>query len=429
MRACKQHPYKQVAIDDLEIDDVEDGKGATTAPSPISPLSICYMLMGSVIVMLATIAWRSAPHVSSSNTNTLDASAITDSEHHHEKREREEHQEPRLISIDTTDAFTYTSIDSSLFMEVFTAESPYEQNWPGHHLPHWAAKKINFDIPRGQEICFTHVGKAGGSTVGCSLGFSLHCHDHEVSSSSLLVKLVTHTFHKDVYNCDDDSGYFLFTVRDPIDRARSAFNYERPDDQDFHDHKEWAIRHSRFYSECPFYHIEDVVQNGLRDEGDAPKMCKKLALDALQGVDASEYGGPSHWYYNYQYYYEAIPSDSKVIVIRNEHIEEDIRSIEHLFSCNEKERLELAASMNTNTWSDQEDLYLSSESISILCQALCNEIQVYKKILYQALNMSQDQLRVSWRELEAKCPIQARAEECSDMMPDITEKIRENRGY
>ena len=106
-------------------------------------------------------------------------------------------------------------------------------------------------------------------------------------------------------------------------------------------------------------------------------------------------------------------------------MEDDIRGIEHLIGCNEEERLELAASMNVNTYSDQQDLYLSSESISILCQALCNEIQVYKRILSQALNVSQDQIRESLREL----PNQANAQECSDMMPDISDKLKENRGY
>lgn len=435
MRVCKQHQYKyqQVSVDNVE--DEEGSTAASSSPPTSSSLNTkpsLYMLISSV--MLVTITWLSASYISSSNS--LAASATAGSGYHHGEKQ-EEHQESQPTAVGTTNI--YTKIDSSLFEEVFAAESPFEQRWPGSHLPHWAVKAINFDIPREQEICFAHVGKAGGSTLGCSLGFSLHCHGHdhhdtaldEHVASSLLAKLTTHTFHKDVYNCDDDSGYFLLVIRDPIDRARSAFNYDRPDDQDFLDFKGWALRQSRFYSECPFYHMEDFVQNGLRDEGDAPTMCKRMAEDAIKGADVHHYGGPSHWYYNYQYYYEAIPpSQSKVIAIRNEHLEEDVRSIEHLFGCNENERLEVGSTENANTWSDQEDLYLSSESISILCQALCNEIQVYKKILNQALNMSQDQVRVSLRELEAKCPDQAIAEECSDAMPDISEKLRENiRGY
>jgi hypothetical protein len=217
-------------------------------------------------------------------------------------------------------------------------------------------------------------------------------------------------------------------IRDPIARSLSAFNYDRPGEDDFRLDHMWASQKSHFYYGCPFYHMEDFVQNGLREEGDASLRCKRWALGAIQGMDESDFQ-PDHWYYNYQYYLEGIPSDSKILTIRNEHIEEDIRSIENLFGCHEQERLVLAKSVNQNIWSDQSDLYLSDESISILCQALCNEIQIYKKILHQALNMSPDQLRVSLMELEAKCPNEAIAEDCSDAMPDISEKLRDNRGY
>jgi len=185
--------------------------------------------------------------------------------------------------------------------------------------------------------------------------------------------------------------------------------------------------------------MEDFVQNGLREEGEASDRCKRWAVDSLQGINVGNYESPEpeyeynkspdHWYFNYQYYFEAIPSDSKILTIRNEHIEEDIRSIENSFGCHEQERLALAKSMNKNTWSDQVDLHLSEESISILCKALCNEIQIYKKILYRALNISPDQLRMSMMDLEAKCPEEAIAEDCSDAMPDISEKLRDNRGY
>ena len=288
-------------------------------------------------------------------------------------------------------------------------------------------------------------GKAGGSTVGCSLGFSLHCgsgddsgdgddgYDDSVQikhlSTSLLAKLSTHAFHKNVYNCNDDSGYFLFVIRDPIARAWSAFNYDKTHWQGLPHRSPMGKRKAHFYYKCPFYHMEDFVQNGLREEGDASDRCKRWALDSLQGTSVGDHVSPGHWSYNYQYYLEAVPTDSTILVVRNEHMQEDIRFVEDLFGCQEQERLELAKSMNTNTQSDQADLYLSDESISILCQALCNEIQVYKKILHRALNMSQDQLRVSLMELEGKCPDEAIAEECSDAMPDISEKLRDYRGY
>ncbi len=331
---------------------------------------------------------------------------------------------------------------SANFVEISPEEvtSSHFLHW-SEEVPKWATKKVNFRVPREYEICFAHVGKAGGSTLGCSLGFLLHC-DNSIGadtavqaenenhpSSSLLAKLSTHYFHTDVYNCDDDAGYFLFVIRDPIDRALSAFNYNKPDETDFLHDTKWANRKAHFYFDCPFSHMEDFVQNGLRDVGDSPDRCKKVAIETLQGINHDNGHSPNHWYFNYQYYYEAIPSDSKILAVRNNHMEEDIRSIENLFECHEEDRLALATSVNTNTWSDEDDLYLSDASISILCQALCNEIQIYKKILRQALNLSHDQLRVSLMELETKCPHEAIAEECSDVIPDISEKLEKHRGY
>ena len=403
-----QHTYKRVSASDI---DTSDGN-VSAATTPLK-------MIGSIMMFslaFAAITWSSY---------TLTSTVIAN------------HSPPPS----STSSFSADNDVYNTFLEVSTAESPYEQHWPGSHLPDWAAKKINFNVRREQQICFTHVGKAGGSTVGCSLGFSLHCHSDEGGnggdndtvqtkhlSSSLLAKLSTHTFHKDVYNCDDDSGYFMLVIRDPIARALSAFNYDKPGDEDFRTDRQWANQKARFYYDCHFYHMEDFVQNGLREECETSDRCKRWARDAVQGTDTSD-DSPGHWYYNYQYYFEAVPSDSTILVIRNEHIQEDIRSAEDLFECQEQERLELAKSMNTNTWSDPDDLYLSDESISILCQALCNEIQVYKKILHRALNISQDQLQVSLMELNAKCPDEAIAEECLDEMPNISEKIRYNRGY
>ena len=119
-------------------------------------------------------------------------------------------------------------------------------------------------------------------------------------------------------------------------------------------------------------------KKNLREESETSDRCNRWALDAVQGSDES-YESRSLVCYNYQYYFEAVPSDSTILVIRNDHIQEDIRSAEDLFGCQEQERLELAKSMNTNTWSDQDDLYLylsvSDGSISILCQALATAMR------------------------------------------------------
>ena len=351
--------------------------------------------------------------------------------------------------------------------------SPYEARYPGSPLPSWARKKTYSDLPDDKGICFVHVGKgkwtddgivrrylfileilmdannshrdislasflfsvislssAGGSTLGCSLGFNLHCEDTVLKEeNSILYDMTSHVFHKNVYDCSDDSAYYLLSVRDPIARALSAFNYDRPDETSS---KRDLDRLGPFYLGCPFYHFNDLVKNGLTKHGQASNRCKHIAMNSLQGILPHNMG-PSHFEYNYQYYYEVLPEDANILVIRNEHIEVDWNSIEVLLSgSNEESSTHTNVSFartNVNTWIDQGDLYISPESITTLCQVLCNEIQVYKKILRSAQNLNEEEIHRSLIELMAKCPIEAVTDECPKPLPNISTKIEDNIGY
>lgn len=97
---------------------------------------------------------------------------------------------------------------------------------------------------------------AGGSAAGCALGFGLHCDGSIQQIDGVLPKRTSHLFHKDVYNCDDSDkeASYLFVVRDPIDRLRSAFNYDRPEVGD--DTSYYYRRFKPFYIDCPFWTVE-----------------------------------------------------------------------------------------------------------------------------------------------------------------------------
>ena len=159
-----------------------------------------------------------------------------------------------------------------LGMENDITASPYELNWPDWDLPAWAEKKeeAKYKVSADEEICFVHVGKTAGSTIGCLLGFSLHCQDTK-PVEGILVERTTHIFHGDVYDCRDDSSYFLFVVRDPIERARSAFNYDRP-------------KFGQFYH-CPFFEFEHFVEvlSGNADTSDL--RCRSIGQDAIIGTN------------------------------------------------------------------------------------------------------------------------------------------------
>ena len=302
--------------------------------------------------------------------------------------------------------------------------SPYEERFPKYELPYWAKKNLPYNdaIPPEHQICFVHVGKAGGSSVGCSLGFSLHCSTNDQTIYGLLSMLTTHVFHRGVYDCRDNAAYYLFVIRDPLARALSAFNYDRPD-SDAHQ----RLRKDKFYLECPFWTLEEMAQKGLVRSGDeaASDHCQWRAHEALRGT----YEYIAHWYFNYQYYFEFLPKNINILVIRNEHIVDDWNGIEVLLGGRDDSLKPTSLPQNNAHEKNSTDLYLSEESKLALCQALCNEIQVYKSILRNAKNLKEDDIQQSLKELKGSCPREALEENCLEKKPDIRDKIEDRRGW
>lgn len=153
-----------------------------------------------------------------------------------------------------------SQIDTVSLHEVQGAnvEQPFYQRWgptSNYKLPDFAVKSLNYNVDEKDSICFVHIGKTAGSTVGCYLGFSHHC-DETTELNGVMPMRTTHLFHTDVDNCYDDPAYFLFLVRDPLERAKSAFYYNRPD-PDCND-SEWET-YERYYTHCPFSTFEGEI--------------------------------------------------------------------------------------------------------------------------------------------------------------------------
>lgn len=321
------------------------------------------------------------------------------------------------------DAYSQTTTTSN--HKIYKYFSPYEQRFPKYKRPYWAEKTIpyNKNIPTDKQVCFVHVGKAGGSTVGCSLGFSLHCSSDGQNVPGLLPIITTHAFHRGVYDCQDDAAYYLFVIRDPLARIMSAFNYDRPESNQSKPKSE-LFRTEDFYVKCPFWTLEDVAQNGLLSNGSAPIECLRKARQALQGT--KEY--IPHWYFNYQYYYEFITPKKKILVIRNEHIVDDWNGIEALLGGRSNVLDQSLLPENNVHNKNSTDLYLSEESRIALCNVLCNEIQFYKTILRNAVNFMEEDVHISLEELRLQCPIESASDKCDAEEPDITEKIMDRKG-
>lgn len=335
-------------------------------------------------------------------------------------------EESRPLLYDGLEIYPYAPSKNTLHRGTYDYVSPYEQRFPNYKLTYGFKKTIpyNEDLPTDKQICFVHVGKAGGSTIGCSLGFSLHCSAKgQVIPNSLLPVLTTHTFHRGVYDCQDDAAYFLFVVRDPLARMLSAFNYDRPQENEKLPAKQ-LFHKKEFYLECPFWTLEEVAQNGLLNtDGKTSKLCRNRAHSAIIGTEQYI----PHWFFNYQYYYEFIPRNAKILVIRNEHIVDDYNGIELLLGGHDEVLNPSLLPENNVHDKNATDLYLSDDSKMALCRALCNEIQFYKKTLKSAVNFMEEDVMISLEELRQSCPVEAESDVCDEDIPDITEKIRDRK--
>jgi hypothetical protein len=59
-----------------------------------------------------------------------------------------------------------------------------------------------------------------------------------------------------------------------------------------------------------------------------------------------------------------------------------------------------------------DEKYLSSDSRKLVCEQLCDEIQVYKGLLYRAVNLNASQVEQSMDELRKSCPREADLPAC-----------------
>eukprot|EP00977_Amphora_coffeiformis_P007800 scaffold1697_cov180-Amphora_coffeaeformis.AAC.36 len=290
--------------------------------------------------------------------------------------------------------------------------SPYEYRWPGERLARWARKREDTIIqhlpPDDKTVCFAHIGKTGGSSLGCSLGFSLHCPKNPAelySPPGLLPLYTTNTVHNDVNDCPDNAPYYLFGLRDPLERVQSAYLYDRRsvEDQEDDDYGQYTL-----YVECPFYTLNDLALRGLAKNGNAPDFCKKRAYNAIRGNKRFGY----HLYYNHEHFLkETNALDSKILVIRTSHMRDDWNSAEVALGGENNVADEFPhANKGEGRTRLFDDNHLSPRARELLCEALCEEIQWYKKIIENAVNLSPDDKVQSLREIS--CPVQARAKKC-----------------
>ena len=309
-----------------------------------------------------------------------------------------------------------------------STESPYEQRHPGQKLPVWAKKKALSPPPDNNipEVCLVHIGKTAGSTLACMLGYDYEgCEDAHPLTQSLLTHATRHLLKNMFNDCPDHTPYYLFATRNPVERIQSWFAYERPVDSN----DKYYEQKKPLFVDCPFETLADLVERGLGQQSSSASgytvpECHQRALDAIQGkVPYSR-----HNYYNYRYYLDQATKTATTrnvqqqwYVIRSEHLRDDLNSVEaHLHSTVLRSsgspfQMGAVPQSNKSKYHAHDRKTLSPTAQQRLCQALCDEIQVYQLLLRRAINLTPAQVQESLQELRQTCPHEVALQQCDTL--------------
>ena len=242
-------------------------------------------------------------------------------------------------------------------------------------------------------------------------------------------------------NSLNDASTLLFSIRDPMDRIVSWFQYMHPQNclpsrpsaacnlkkQATAKDKEsynWGLT---MFEKC-FHDVNDMIKSIQNDLSTTKRVamkgdvnCTKLAIDTITGNGPP---GPSnHLYFNYHYYLnktstiikqqlleqqgaEAATKQKHIVVVRQDALWDDLRSIEYMLGGSFQRKFENEGPVVTHN----SELYpykakLDPELMPTLCCAIPNEITIYVNLISNAINIDPIDRISTIREFYTKCDI------------------------
>ena len=293
---------------------------------------------------------------------------------------------------------------------------------------------------------YVHVGKTGGTTLDSILRSncewywrSLYCWKafHAQGEETILSKLTLKTIHARPIEREEDLQFvehnittFLFTVRNPIDRAISSFYFDHPDNIPS-ESKMTAYVREIFYKRCfpdmetlstvlgnySTPHIISIphFENETRvDEYD----CFQNGKDVLEGIGEVVYNG--HLRKNYDFYMKQtidIFPWNEVFVVRTEEFEHDLKTLNaalydaHATALNYTHKSSALDHMTkqthgSETYKVKTNLYKKGKMV--ICCYLSKENQIFENLVRSASNLGMLEKDVYMNNLYDDCGIDNR---------------------
>lgn len=281
----------------------------------------------------------------------------------------------------------------------------------------------------GREITYIHVGKAGGSSSSCNVREAFpvvkkHCGTKHFpadgpSESAISRQVNCYTHYNDNMHCYDVNDSFVINTRNPFHRITSWYLYEHAWNEPWNNpgRAKTNPRCGVFMVSTCFDSWDELATVGLdgpeppsgtelRVGSDlTPEECSRWAWAAVRGDVPANY----HNVWNYDWYAHRLLEDERkeVFNLRVEHVDDDWRTIDKMVG-GTGDPLP-GADTPRNDASAKAHLPVSDKTVSEegrrnLCRALCEEIQIYKKLLVRAVNLREADVAQSMEELRATCP-------------------------
>jgi len=244
---------------------------------------------------------------------------------------------------------------------------------------------------------------------------------------------------------DSDKIVFLASIRNPITRFISAYNFEKARNE------RWVQLTFPLFRRCfpNSVPIEEFLLDALSDDSlpaaekvvettsngmNTSSFCKEVAINVTRG-DVVVYF--SHLTFNYQYYENVYLhlGGQHLLAVRSEFLERDFNNLESFLQNNgtvTEANIAISKSslVNHTTSSTEKDensrntngskregamihnkgktlmnyTTISKAGYANLCRHLCLDIQTYKRFLYQAENLNLEMIRESISKLQDFCP-------------------------
>ena len=286
---------------------------------------------------------------------------------------------------------------------------------------------------RGERsITFIHVGKAGGTSLIChirgAIKWGVNCPGYNdtletipdfpgnESESAISTQVSCYTHYDYRLNCLDNPTLAI-NIRNPIRRIASWFYYEHLENSA----ARWGFRSvtcgQQMVYKC-YRHINELAEHGLAGPRLPPttmlhvttdpteEECRHWAWAAVQGTAPASF----HNVWNYDWYARAAldpvgygledPKNKEILAFRAEHVDQDWTTIDRMLGGTG----EVPRQMHLN--SDHDNMLynttISAKGYLNLCRAMCEEVQMYKRLLFRAANLDDDDVLTSIKELN--CP-------------------------